>query len=148
MYQVLRLLAGVALLAIAAQGVVYGATIIAEGMGMSLLLVGMLIIAMGGALPEIYFTVISARRGETGMIIGNLMGSVIIPATFVLGTVAIISPIHNDTLQFSTAARVSLVLVAAFFLVVSQTRSSISRREAIILGVSYVLFILSLFYLS
>jgi cation:H+ antiporter len=148
MYQVLRLLTGVALLAIAAQGVVYGATIIAEGMGMSLLLVGMLVIAMGGALPEIYFTVISARRGETGMIIGNLMGSVIIPATFVLGIVAIISPIHNDTLQFSTAARVFLVLVAAFFLVVSQTRSSISRREAIILGVSYVLFILSLFYLS
>jgi cation:H+ antiporter len=148
MYQVLRLLAGVALLAIAAQGVVYGATMIAEGMGMSLLLVGMLVIAMGGALPEIYFTVISARRGETGMIIGNLMGSVIIPATFVLGMVAIIHPIENAALEFSTAARVFLVLVALFFLVVSQTKASISRREAIVLSASYVLFILSLLFVS
>ncbi len=144
MYQVIRILAGVVLLSIAAQGVVYGASIIADGLGLSLLLVGMLIVSLGGALPEIYFTVISARRGETGLIVGNLMGAVIIPATLVLGMVAIISPISNDVLVFSTSARVFLVLVAVFFLVVSQTRHVITMREATILFVSYLLFILSL----
>lgn len=148
MYQVTRLMLATVLLALAAQGVVYGATLIAEGMGMSLLLVGMLVIAMGGALPEIYFTVISARRGETGLIIGNLMGAVIIPATFVLGIVALIQPIHNSALQFSTTARVFLVLVAVFFLVVSQTRSVITMKEAGVLLVSYVLFVLSLLFVS
>ncbi len=148
MYQVTRLMLATVLLALAAQGIVYGATLIAEGMGLSLLLVGMLVIAMGGALPEIYFTVISARRGETGLIIGNLMGAVIIPATFVLGIVALIQPIHNSALQFSTTARVFLVLVAVFFLVVSQTRSVITTREAGVLLTSYVLFVLSLLFVS
>jgi cation:H+ antiporter len=148
MYQVTRLMLATVLLALAAQGIVYGATIIAEGMGLSLLLVGMLVIAMGGALPELYFTVISARRGETGLIIGNLMGAVIIPATFVLGIVALIQPIHNSALQFSTTARVFLVLVAVFFLVVSQTRSVITTREAGVLLTSYVLFVLSLLFVS
>jgi cation:H+ antiporter len=148
MYQVARLMLGTVLLALSAQGVVYGATLIAEGMGMSLLLVGMLVIAMGGALPEIYFTVISARRGETGLIIGNLMGAVIIPATFVLGIVALIQPINNSALQFSTTARIFLVLVAVFFLVVSQTRSVISMKEAGVLLLSYVLFVLALLFVS
>lgn len=148
MYQVARLMLGTVLLALAAQGVVHGATLIADGLGTSLLLVGMLVISMGGALPEIYFTIISARRGETGLIIGNLMGAVIIPATFVLGLVSIIEPIHNSALQFSTTARVFLVLVAVFFLVVSQTRAIISMREASILLLSYVLFILSLLFVS
>lgn len=148
MYQVARLMLGTVLLGLAAQGVVHGATLIADGLGTSLLLVGMLIISMGGALPEIYFTVISARRGETGLIIGNLMGAVIIPATFVLGLVSIIEPIHNSALQFSTTARIFLVLVAVFFLVVSQTRAVITTREAAVLLTSYFLFILSLLFVS
>lgn len=148
MYQVARLMLGTVLLALAAQGVVHGATIIADGLGTSLLLVGMLIISMGGALPEIYFTIISARRGETGLIVGNLMGAVIIPATFVLGLVSIIEPIENSALQFSTTARIFLVLVAVFFLVVSQTRAVITMREASVLLLSYVLFILSVLFVS
>lgn len=148
MYQIMRLLIGITLLSIAAQGVVYGATLIANGLGVSLLLVGMLVVAFGGALPEIYFTVISARRGETGLIIGNLMGSVIIPATLVLGLVAIINPIQNDLLAFSTTARIFLIIVAVFFLYVSQTKNVITRKEGTVLLLGYLLFILSLFLVS
>jgi cation:H+ antiporter len=148
MTEVGRLVGGVTLLAIAAQGIVYGAELLATGFGLPLLLVGILVIGLGGALPEIYFTIISARKGEEGMIVGNLMGAVIIPATLVLGVVAIIHPISNSALEFSTAARVFLVLVALFFLYVSQTKNEITVREAGILVVSYILFVLSLIYLS
>ncbi len=147
-YHVGRILVGITLLGIAAQGIVYGATMIATGLGVSLLLVGMLIVSFGGALPEIYFTIASARRNETGLIIGNLMGAVIIPATLVLGVVAIIQPIHNDVVAFSTAGRIFLIILAIFFLVVSQTKHIISLREAYILLFSYLLFVLSLFFLS
>lgn len=146
-WDIVRLLGGVVLLAIAAQGVVYGAELIASGIGLSLLLVGIIVIGFGGALPEIYFTVISARRGETGLIVGNLMGAVIIPATFVLGVVAIIEPIENAALQFSTMARVFLALVAVFFLFVSQTKQVITRREALILLASYVFFVLAVLFI-
>lgn len=148
MKQIMRLLFGIALLSIAAQGIVYGATTIAEGLGVSLLLVGMIVVSFGGALPEVYFTVISAKRDETGLIIGNLMGSVIIPATLVLGLVAVIHPIQNNLLAFSTTARIFLILVALFFLYVSQTKNVITKREGVILLVGYLLFVLSLFIVS
>ncbi len=141
--ELVQLVGGVILLSVAAQGIVYGAELIASGLGLSLLLVGIFIIGFGGALPEVYFTIISAKRDEVGLIIGNLMGAVIIPATFVLGIVAMIHPIVNDSLQFPTIARVFLVLVALFFLYVSQTRNVITTREATILVISYVAFLLA-----
>jgi len=148
MMEVARVVGGVVLLALASQGIVYGAELMAMTLELSLLLVGILVIGLGGALPEIYFTVISARRGEEGMIVGNLMGAVIIPATLVLGIVAIVSPISNAALEFSTTARVFLIAVAVFFLYVSQTKNVITKREAGILLVSYLLFVVSLIYLA
>jgi len=141
---IMRLVLGIVVLALSAQGIVYGANLIAVSVGLPLILVGILIIGFGGALPEIYFTIISAKKGETGLIVGNLMGSVIIPATFVLGLVAIIHPISNPTTEFSTLARVFLVLVAVFFLVVSKTKGVITKKEALTLLLSYILFVCSL----
>ncbi len=137
----IQVLLGVVLLGLAAQGIVYGATLLATGFGLPLLLVGILIIGFGGALPEIYFTILTARRGETGMIVGNLMGAVIIPATLVLGIVAIIEPIHNDQLEFSFIGRTFLVVSALYFLLVSQTKQVISQREGIVLLCLYLAFL-------
>jgi len=138
-------LAGALILVGAAQGIVYGGTILAESIGLSLVMVGILIVGFGGALPEVYFTVLAARRGDTSMIIGNLMGAVIIPATLVLGIVAMIHPIHNDVMELSVASRMFLVVAALFFLMVSQTKNSIQRREGIVLLGIYVAFLLHLF---
>jgi cation:H+ antiporter len=144
-HDLIKVLLGVTILAISAQGIVYGASLLATGIGMPLLLVGILVIGFGGALPEVYFTIITARRGETSMIVGNLMGAVIIPATLVLGIVAVIHPISNSALEFPLIGRVFLVLIALFFLYVSQTRNVITRREGYILLTLYVLFLLSFF---
>jgi len=144
---VVKVVAGIVLLSLGAQGVVYSATLIGLSIGMPLMLVGILIIGLGGALPEVYFTVVSARRGETGMIIGSLMGAVIIPATLVLGTVALIHPIYNENLEFPLIGRIFLVGIAFFFLFVSQTKSTISKQEGYILLLFYVLFVASFFVL-
>lgn len=144
--EVTKVMVGIVLLAIAGQGIVYGASLLADGLHIPLLLVGILITGFGGALPEVYFTIAVARRGQTSMIIGNLMGAVIMPATFVLGTVAMIHPIHSAALEFPILARVFLVLIAAFFLWMSQTRSVISIREGAVLVLLYLLFLATLFF--
>lgn len=133
---------GIVVLAIAAQGIVYGASVIAFGLGLSLVFVGLVIIGFGGALPEVYFTIITARRGETSMIVGNLMGAVIIPATLVLGIVALIHPIHNDALELPLLARGAIILAAIVFFLAAQTKKEISAREAIVLLGIYVIFML------
>ncbi len=142
-----KVIAGMALLMLSAQGVVYGASLLGSEIGLPLVLVGILITSLGGALPEIYFSIISARRGETGLIVGGLLGAVIIPATLVLGFVALIHPIQNDVLAFPLINRLFLVAIALFFLYVSQARRAITWREGSILLGFYVLFLLSLLLL-
>lgn len=143
-----KVLGGIVLLALASQGIVHGAMMLAEAFSLSLMLVGILVIGFGGALPELYFTVLTARRGETGMIVGNLMGAVIIPATLVLGLVSIIQPIHNEALELSIFGRLFLIAAALFFLVVSQTKSVITKREGFILLALYIAFLMHLFFFS
>ena len=140
----LKVVFGLILLAGAAQAVVYAAELIAVAMGVPLMLIGVLVVGFGGALPEIYFTIVSARKGETDMILGNLMGAVIAPATLVLGIVALIQPIENDNLEFPLIGRLFLALVAVYFLYASYTSKVITMREGYVLLGVYVLFVIAL----
>lgn len=137
----LKVVTGLTLLAVSAQVVVYSATMIAESLQVPLMLIGVLIIGFGGAFPELYFTVISARKGKTEMILGNLMGAVIIPATLVLGIVSIIHPIHNENLELPLVSRLFLATVALFFLYMASTKHRISRYEALFLFGIYLTFV-------
>lgn len=141
---IVRVVCGVTLLAISAQAIVYGASILGMSIGLPLILVGILITGIGGALPEIYFAIESARREETGLIIGSLLGAVVVPATLVLGLVAIINPIQNDFFAFSIVSRIFLVAIAVFFLYVSQVKQVVTWREALVLIGFYLAFFLSI----
>ncbi len=140
----LKVVFGLILLAGAAQAIVYAAELIALAIGVPLMLIGVLVVGFGGALPEIYFTIVSARKGETEMILGNLMGAVIAPATLVLGIVALIQPIENDNLEFPLIGRLFLAFVAIYFLYASYTSKVITMREGYILLGVYVLFVIAL----
>lgn len=147
MLEIGRVVVGVVILALAAQGVVYGASLLGAEIGLPLVLIGILITGLGGALPEIYFSVISARKGETGLIIGGLLGSIVIPATLVLGLVALIHPIENDVLSFPLISRLFLVVVAIFFLYIAKARKLITWREGLALIGFYVLFLMAMLLL-
>ena len=82
------------LLLVAAEGIVISAHNLSEDLNIALPIIGILIVGLGNALPEACFAIISARKGQTWMILGNLMGSVIVPATLVLRIVALLSPIE------------------------------------------------------
>ena len=140
----LKVVGGLVLLAVAAQAVVYAAELFAIALGVPLMVIGVLVVGFGGALPELYFTVVTARKGETDMILGNLMGAVISPATLVLGIVAMIQPIHNDNLEFPLIGRLFLAAVALYFLYASYTSKTITMREGYALLMMYVLFLAAL----
>ncbi len=138
---VAKVLVGLVMLATSAQLVVHAASMVATALGVSLMVIGVLVVGLGGALPELYFTFVSARKGETAMILGNLMGAVISPATLVLGIVALIEPIYNENLEFPIIGRLFLVAVAIFFLYLSRTKNVISKQESYFLLAVYVLFV-------
>lgn len=137
-----KVILAIFLLLLAAEGVVRSATFFAESFNLTLPLIGILIVGLGNALPEIYFAIASAKRGETWMILGDLMGSIIVPATLVLGIVALIYPIK--ILDFSPFAvgRFFLIIAAFFFLIIVRSGQKITKKEALILLAIYLLFVI------
>lgn len=143
-----KIFGGVALLMIAAQLVVYSASSIAIWLNVPLILIGLLVLGFGSALPEIYFAVSSAKLGKNSLILGNLMGAVVIPATLVLGTVAIIHPIYTDGIELFALSRFFLIVAAIFFFAFTYTDKKITSRESYFLLFIYVAFVASVLLLS
>jgi len=138
-----RVVLGIVFLLGAAKGIVESAQFFAEKFDLSIALIGVFVVGLGNALPETYFSVISARRGEASMILGNLMGSVIVPATLVLGVVALICPIQITNFSLFLSARIFLVIASLFFFFFVKTGEKITKNEAIILLAIYISFLLS-----
>ncbi len=137
-----KIILGIIILILAAKGIVESASFFAETFNLSLSLIGILIVSLGNALPETYFAIASARKGQTWMILGDLMGSVITPATLVLGIVALICPIEIPDFSPFAIARLFLIISALFFFIFLRTGRKITRREAIFLLIIYIVFVL------
>jgi cation:H+ antiporter len=136
-------LAGITLILLAAQGIVIAASFFAKTFNVPLALIGILIVGLGNCIPETYFSIISARKGEDWLILGDLMGSVIVCASFVLGIVALICPIKIADFSPFAIARFFLIISAIFFLFFLRTDRKITKKEALFLLGLYLLFVIS-----
>jgi cation:H+ antiporter len=116
-------------------------------LGISLSLVGILIVGLGNCFPEAYFSIISARKGENWMILGDLMGSVIVSATLVLGIVAIIAPFEIPDLSPFLITRIFTVVASMLFIVFIRTGKKFSKVEGLIFLSVYVVFLLTEIFL-
>lgn len=137
-----RLILGLLFLLIAAQGIVRSASFFSQALDLPLGLVGILIVGVGGAIPETYFAIIAARKFQTWMVLGNIMGSVVIISTLVLGVVALICPIEIADFSPFAIARVFLIIAAMFFLFFVRTGRKITTKEAFFLLGLYLVFFL------
>jgi len=136
-----RIISGLVFLLIAAQGIVLSAKYFSMACGLPIGLVGILIVGVGSALPEAYFATIAARKVQTWMTLGNIMGSVIIVGSLVLGIVALINPIEITDFSPYAIARFFVVLAAIFFFSFVRTGRKIVVKEALFLLFLYVFFV-------
>ncbi len=137
---------GLIILVVAGHLIVSSASYFAQFFGVPIIQIGFLVTGLGGALPEVYFAAISARRGENWIILGNLMGAVILPSTLVLGLVAILQPIYLAHLGALASVRLWLVIPAVLFVWYVRSGREITRFEAAILLIPYLLFVASQFF--
>lgn len=135
------LIGSVALLLLAAEGIVRSATFFSISLNFPLVLIGTLVIGLGNALPEILFGVQAARRGNDWLVVGNVMGAVIIPVTLVLGLVAFLHPIKIVDFSPFAIGRFFLIVAAICFLLFLRTGQKITKKEAIFLLFIYLSFV-------
>ena len=87
------LLVGLVLLALGSRILVGGAVYIATSLGVSEMIIGLTIIAIGTSLPELAASIMSARKGQHGIALGNVIGSNIFNLLGVMAIPALISPV-------------------------------------------------------
>lgn len=133
---------GIIILLIAAEGIVQSATYFSKELNFPIALVGILIVGLGTSIPDLYFSIISARSGQSWMVLGNAMGSVIIVSTLVLGIVALICPIEISDFSPFAIARFFLIISAIFFLLFIRTGHKITKNEALFLLGIYIVFVI------
>ncbi len=92
---VLWLLVGISLLIVSSRLLVWGAVNIAQSLGVSDLLIGLTIVAVGTSLPELASSIAAARRGENDLAVGNVIGSNAFNTLVVVGIAAVIAPIGS-----------------------------------------------------
>ena len=121
------------------------ATKIAIRSGLSERTIGLTIVALGTALPELVTSVFAALKNEAGLATGNLVGSCIINICLILGTGAIITP-----LGFSNDIYISLILLSASIVFICLScyvgeKSTITRPKALVLLSTFTVYMISLF---
>ncbi|QSR31645.1 MULTISPECIES: calcium/sodium antiporter [Actinomycetes] len=126
----LAVLGGVALLVVGAQLLVEGAVGIAEGFGVSGLVVGLTVVAVGTSLPELATSLIAVRRGERDLAVGNIVGSNIFNIAAVLGVAALVADDGVPVADAAVALDIPLMIAAAVALLpVAFTGMAIARWE-------------------
>ncbi|TSC94784.1 MAG: inner membrane protein [Parcubacteria group bacterium Licking1014_1] len=132
-----------AVLLLASQAIIQSAQVFSSQLHIPLALIGLLIVGLGNAFPEAYLSIISSRKGENWLILGNLMGSVIVCSTLVLGTVALIAPIHIPDFSPFLIARIFTIITAFLFFVIARSGRKITKKEALILIFIYISFLIT-----
>ncbi len=144
----LKIITLLLLLLIASFAVVNSAQFFSHKFGASLSLVAIILVGLGNSFPETYFSIISARKEKNWMVLGNLMGSVIICTTLVLGSIALVSPFEIKDLSPFLIARTFLIIAALFSLLLIRSGRKLTKKEGLILLFIYILFLLVEIFIS
>lgn len=147
---ILWLVLGLALLVASSRALVWGAVEIARALGVSDLLIGLTIVAVGTSLPELASSIAAARKGENDLAIGNIIGSNLFNTLLVVGIAAMIAPMHSFSASILSrdlpVMAVLTVLLLLFGLPVRKSRvgadgkriGRINRLEGTVFLVAYV----------
>ena len=140
----LFIFSGIALLSFGANLFIKGAIDIARYFGISEIVIGMSIVALGTSLPELATSVIASFRKQHGISIGNIIGSNLFNLLSVIGIVSLLSPIESpkEILFFEIPY---MVIYGLILFPIAWMKQPIHRLTSISLLVGYVFFIYQLF---
>lgn len=120
------------------QMVVNNAKIIAATLGMGETLIGLTVVAFGTSLPELVTSIVAARKGESGIAMGNVVGSNIFNILFVLGLAGVISPMTADAAFFIDTG--ILIAVSVMMMVFAFTKRETNRTEGAVSVLTYIFY--------
>ena len=135
---ILYVVIGLAAVVFGGDMVVDNASMIAKAWGMSDTLVGLTIVAIGTSLPELVTSITASKKGDSGIALGNAVGSCLFNVLFILGIASTLTPINAVPELIIDA--VILIAVTILILIVAKTGKKTNRLEGIICVAAYIIY--------
>jgi len=134
------LLAGMVLLVASSRALVWGAVEIARAFGVSDLIIGLTIVAIGTSLPELASAIAASRKGEHDLALGNVIGSNLFNTLAVVGIAGVIHPLQvgAEVLYRDCAIMGGLTLALFFACMGFRGQKQINRGEGVVLILVYL----------
>lgn len=128
---IMLVVVGLGLLIFGGNWLVEGASGIASKLGVSQSIIALTIVSIGTSAPELAASLMAAKKGDTAMALGNVVGSVVFNVFFVLGTAAAICPLSLGNISIIDIS--TLLLASALLWCFCKTHSSLVKWEGAIL---------------
>ena len=118
-----------------------GATELARILGISELMIGLIVVAIGTSLPELCISLMASFRGENELAVSNIVGSNIFNSFFVLGIGAVLVdiPVSDTTLTFHMPVMILLSVLMFLFVLRNNRISKLSGAMLLTIYVAYIL---------
>ncbi|MFP4403589.1 MAG: calcium/sodium antiporter [Nanoarchaeota archaeon] len=154
MFEYLFLIVGIFLLLKGANYLVDGASIFAQKIKVSALIIGLTIVAFGTSMPELIVNIFATLKNSNGIILGNIIGSNLANILLVFGICAIIYQIKLKKttiwkeLPFSVLAVVLLLIFTNYFIIDSIVQNKILRIHGLIMLLFFIIFLYYVFEIA
>ena len=141
-----RLAAGLVVLVVSSKALVWGAAGVARALGVSDLLVGLTVVAVGTSLPELASSVAATMRGENDLAVGNVIGSNLFNTLAVVGLAGAIAPLHDvpDAVRFRDLPATFAFTAALWLFALARRRGrggAIPRAGGALLLAGYLVYV-------
>jgi cation:H+ antiporter len=140
--QILLAAVGLALLTVAADHLVLGSSRLATRLRIPPVVVGVVVIGLGTSAPEFLVSGVAAARGDTGIAVGNLVGSNILNLTLILGVAALVGPIAVTSTVVRREVPLTVAAMVVFAFVAWAGLSPLTGAMLVVLAIAAVLLLL------
>ena len=138
----------VGLILLSSKGIINSTTTLATAINISPLLISLFVIALGTSLPELASMIPAIKKDNTGISLGDILGSIITNATLVIGTTALIYPIRIINIaEYRYSALYMFASFLLFYLLI-KNKSNLSKKDALFMIFIYIIFLLTQIFLE
>ncbi|NCP47149.1 hypothetical protein AUJ42_01785 [Candidatus Collierbacteria bacterium CG1_02_44_10] len=139
--QAFKLISWLGVLGVSALMLVNLAVKVSGSLGVSSFWIGLIVLAIGTTLPELVLTIVASEKREISLILGDILGSVVINSTLILGIIVMISPIgYTDPLQKGISGLFLMTILGLFWLF-TKSKHKLDRWEGAVLVGIYAMFV-------
>ena len=139
---VAKFVASIVVLIVASRYTVVYAERIATEINIPIILIGIFLVALGTSLPELVFAIRSSQSENSGLSLGDIIGSIVFNATIILGISALVSPIHLGAISEYYISAAALLILVSYFVCANYKNKILSRNWGFALVAFYLVFLL------